>query len=224
LNSWTGGFVATVRVTAGSTPLNGWRVTAVLPSGASVSNTWGASVHADRRPQDFLKTRGPEAHRQAFMKKSCRSAESGGEMIRRLTKAAVALCAAVGLAVVATPGTAAAADQGYLWGCWKFPSSVTNGGCVMFYAYGEVLRVEDFTPDGWGTRGQIQKLLPDSNGVLHWVNHSTNCFDDTSTSNTAGGMTVCNYSIGEGVRVRVHVWASRNGATGYHVYTDSIPA
>lgn len=44
LNSWTGGFVATVRVTAGSTPLNGWRVTAVLPSGASVTNTWGASA------------------------------------------------------------------------------------------------------------------------------------------------------------------------------------
>ncbi|GLI02534.1 cellulose binding domain-containing protein [Phytohabitans aurantiacus] len=44
LNSWTGGFVATVRVTAGSAPLNGWRVTVALPSGASVTNTWGASA------------------------------------------------------------------------------------------------------------------------------------------------------------------------------------
>ena len=46
LNSWTGGFVATVRVTAGSTPLNGWRVTVTLPGGTSVTNTWGATASA----------------------------------------------------------------------------------------------------------------------------------------------------------------------------------
>ena len=42
LNSWTGGFVATVRVTAGSTRLNGWSVTVALPSGSTVTNTWNA--------------------------------------------------------------------------------------------------------------------------------------------------------------------------------------
>lgn len=44
LNSWTGGFVATVRVTAGSAGTNGWTVSMTLPSGASVTNTWSASA------------------------------------------------------------------------------------------------------------------------------------------------------------------------------------
>jgi endo-1,4-beta-xylanase len=42
LNSWTGGFVATVRVTAGSTPVSGWSVGASLPAGAAVTNSWNA--------------------------------------------------------------------------------------------------------------------------------------------------------------------------------------
>ncbi|MFC0527534.1 endo-1,4-beta-xylanase [Phytohabitans kaempferiae] len=40
LNSWTGGFVATVRVTAGSSGTNGWTVRMTLPSGATVTNAW----------------------------------------------------------------------------------------------------------------------------------------------------------------------------------------
>jgi poly(3-hydroxybutyrate) depolymerase len=44
LNSWTGGFVATVRVTAGTNGTNGWTVSLTLPSGASVTNTWSASA------------------------------------------------------------------------------------------------------------------------------------------------------------------------------------
>ncbi|MFC8299019.1 endo-1,4-beta-xylanase [Micromonospora orduensis] len=44
LNSWTGGFVATVRVTAGSSGTNGWTVSLTLPGGASVTNTWSASA------------------------------------------------------------------------------------------------------------------------------------------------------------------------------------
>ncbi|GAA4721122.1 cellulose binding domain-containing protein [Phytohabitans rumicis] len=44
LNQWTGGFVATVRVTAGSAGTNGWTVSMTLPSGASVTNTWNASA------------------------------------------------------------------------------------------------------------------------------------------------------------------------------------
>ncbi|MGN9768235.1 endo-1,4-beta-xylanase [Micromonospora sp. SD12] len=42
LNSWNGGFVATVRVTAGATPINGWAVALTLPGGATVTNTWSA--------------------------------------------------------------------------------------------------------------------------------------------------------------------------------------
>ncbi|MET8090552.1 endo-1,4-beta-xylanase [Micromonospora sp. NPDC005220] len=44
LNSWTGGFVATVKVTAGSAGTSGWNVSVTLPSGASVTNTWSATA------------------------------------------------------------------------------------------------------------------------------------------------------------------------------------
>ncbi|MGB3439052.1 MAG: cellulose binding domain-containing protein [Actinophytocola sp.] len=40
VNQWTGGFVTTVRVTAGSAPVNGWTVTTELPSGANIVNSW----------------------------------------------------------------------------------------------------------------------------------------------------------------------------------------
>ncbi|WP_460845318.1 glucuronyl esterase domain-containing protein [Phytohabitans suffuscus] len=43
LNQWTGGFVATIRVTAGSAAISGWTVAATLPSGASVTNHWNAN-------------------------------------------------------------------------------------------------------------------------------------------------------------------------------------
>ncbi|TDB79166.1 endo-1,4-beta-xylanase [Micromonospora sp. KC721] len=43
LNSWTGGFVATVRVTAGTSPINGWNVQLTLPSGTTVTNAWSAN-------------------------------------------------------------------------------------------------------------------------------------------------------------------------------------
>ncbi|WFE28219.1 cellulose binding domain-containing protein [Solwaraspora sp. WMMD791] len=39
-DQWNSGFVATVTVTAASTPLTSWRVTLNLPSGASVSSMW----------------------------------------------------------------------------------------------------------------------------------------------------------------------------------------
>ena len=44
LNSWNGGFVATVRVTAGSAAINGWSVGLTLPSGAAVTNSWNSSA------------------------------------------------------------------------------------------------------------------------------------------------------------------------------------
>jgi endo-1,4-beta-xylanase len=43
VNQWTGGFVANVRVTAGSAAINGWRVTLTLPSGATVTGVWSAN-------------------------------------------------------------------------------------------------------------------------------------------------------------------------------------
>ncbi|MFI1194882.1 endo-1,4-beta-xylanase [Micromonospora sp. NPDC020750] len=42
LQTWTGGFVATVRVTAGSSGTNGWASTVTLPSGTAVTNAWNA--------------------------------------------------------------------------------------------------------------------------------------------------------------------------------------
>ncbi|ANZ43396.1 1,4-beta-xylanase [Lentzea guizhouensis] len=42
LNQWNGGFVATVKVTAGSSALRGWRVTTTL-SGGTVTGSWSAN-------------------------------------------------------------------------------------------------------------------------------------------------------------------------------------
>jgi len=43
LNSWNGGYVATVKVTAGSSPVNGWTVSVGLPSGGAITGAWGAT-------------------------------------------------------------------------------------------------------------------------------------------------------------------------------------
>jgi hypothetical protein len=42
LDQWAGGFVATVRVTAGTSPITGWTVTAALPPGTAVTAAWNA--------------------------------------------------------------------------------------------------------------------------------------------------------------------------------------
>jgi len=42
LNQWPGGFVATIKITAGSSSLNGWTTTVTLPGGAAVSNAWNS--------------------------------------------------------------------------------------------------------------------------------------------------------------------------------------
>ncbi|MFD9701175.1 endo-1,4-beta-xylanase [Lentzea sp. NPDC059081] len=42
LNQWNGGFVATIKVTAGSSALTGWRVTTTL-SGGTVTSSWSAN-------------------------------------------------------------------------------------------------------------------------------------------------------------------------------------
>ncbi|MCX5064455.1 endo-1,4-beta-xylanase [Micromonospora lupini] len=53
LNSWNGGFVATVKVTAGSTALRGWTVRVTLPSGTAVTNTWSAQASGSSGTVDF---------------------------------------------------------------------------------------------------------------------------------------------------------------------------
>ncbi|MET8085945.1 endo-1,4-beta-xylanase [Micromonospora sp. NPDC005237] len=53
LNSWNGGFVATVKVTAGSTALRGWTVRITLPSGTAVTNTWSAQASGSSGTVDF---------------------------------------------------------------------------------------------------------------------------------------------------------------------------
>lgn len=44
VSQWPGGFQATVRVTAGSAPISGWRVTWTYANGQSVSNFWDATI------------------------------------------------------------------------------------------------------------------------------------------------------------------------------------
>jgi endo-1,4-beta-xylanase len=43
VNAWNGGFVATIRVTAGSAAINSWTVTLTVPSGATVTSAWSAN-------------------------------------------------------------------------------------------------------------------------------------------------------------------------------------
>jgi len=44
-NAWTGGFVSTVRVSAGSAAINSWTVALTLPSGSAVTNSWNSSTN-----------------------------------------------------------------------------------------------------------------------------------------------------------------------------------
>ncbi|GAB7039193.1 endo-1,4-beta-xylanase [Catenuloplanes niger JCM 9533] len=46
LNAWTGGYVATVRVTAGSSPISGWTVGVTVPSGGAITGVWSATGSA----------------------------------------------------------------------------------------------------------------------------------------------------------------------------------
>ncbi|WP_199439760.1 endo-1,4-beta-xylanase [Umezawaea beigongshangensis] len=47
VNAWNTGFVATVRVTAGSAAINAWTVTFALPTGTTVTGTWNAERSGD---------------------------------------------------------------------------------------------------------------------------------------------------------------------------------
>lgn len=43
-NAWTGGFVTTVKVTAGAAGLSKWAVSVAVPSGSAVTSTWSATA------------------------------------------------------------------------------------------------------------------------------------------------------------------------------------
>jgi acetylxylan esterase len=43
VNSWNGGFVGSVKVTAGGAAINGWKVALTLPSGTSISTVWNGT-------------------------------------------------------------------------------------------------------------------------------------------------------------------------------------
>jgi len=45
VNAWAGGFTATVTVTAGSTPLNGWTVGWTYPGDQRITSAWNATVN-----------------------------------------------------------------------------------------------------------------------------------------------------------------------------------
>jgi cellulase/cellobiase CelA1 len=53
VNQWTGGFVATVRVTAGASAISGWSVAVALPGGAGITSGWSASRSGDGGPVTF---------------------------------------------------------------------------------------------------------------------------------------------------------------------------
>jgi cellulase/cellobiase CelA1 len=53
INQWTGGFVATIRVTAGSSPISGWTVTMTLPPGASITNAWSSNRSGNSGTVEF---------------------------------------------------------------------------------------------------------------------------------------------------------------------------
>lgn len=44
MNEWPGGFQAEVQVTAGSSAINGWRVTWTFTNGQTISNGWNATI------------------------------------------------------------------------------------------------------------------------------------------------------------------------------------
>ncbi|QFZ21274.1 glucuronyl esterase domain-containing protein [Saccharothrix syringae] len=53
VNQWNGGFVAAVRVTAGSSPVSGWTVSMTLPPGATITSAWNANRSGNSGAVDF---------------------------------------------------------------------------------------------------------------------------------------------------------------------------
>jgi endo-1,4-beta-xylanase len=53
LDTWNGGYVATVTVTAGSSGTNGWTVGLTLPSGSAITNSWNANASGSSGAVNF---------------------------------------------------------------------------------------------------------------------------------------------------------------------------
>ncbi len=53
VNQWTGGFVATVTVTAGSAPMTGWTTSMTLPAGTTITSAWNATRSGDTGAVQF---------------------------------------------------------------------------------------------------------------------------------------------------------------------------
>lgn len=137
-------------------------------------------------------------------------------------RAAAALIAALVAAFVLAPGAAQAASSGTVF--WKDPAQVYNGGRAESSSDGENLALLDFRGDGWGTRAQLQVKTLDPAGYWYWKNTGPVCFDDTNTSNSAGGMTVCDSNVAERATYRIHIWASHSGTYKWHNYSGEITA
>ena len=119
---------------------------------------------------------------------------------------------------------AAENDWTHAWTWWKDPAKTANGGVGEIRSYGENIVLEDFYSDGWGTRGQLQIRKLDPAGYYYFEDFGGVCFDDTNTSNTAGGRTICNRNVPEGTTFRIHVWASKSGTYKWHSYSPYIVA
>lgn len=137
---------------------------------------------------------------------------------------ALVLVASIAAVVTVAPSTAQAAAPNHAWVWAQNPAGTYNAGVAETWSNGENLRVEDFHADGWGVRAQLQTLEYAPEGYRYWKNVGGVCFDDTSTSNTAGGRTVCNREVAEGKTMRIHIWASKSGSTKWHNYSPSIVA
>jgi hypothetical protein len=146
------------------------------------------------------------------------SIRSSKTMVRLCTVLAAAILAGVGLA----PSAAQAADSGVAF--WKDPGVIYNGGRAESSSDGENLLVLDYRGDGWGTRAQLQVRTLDPAGYWYWKNTGPVCFDDTSTSNSAGGATFCDSNVAENATFRIHIWASSGGTYKWHSYSGNITA
>jgi hypothetical protein len=143
---------------------------------------------------------------------------------KTMARACAVLAAAIVIGIGLAPSAAQAAEPNHAWVWWKNPAHTNNGGVAETWSNGENLLVEDFRADGWGTRAQLQVRTLDPAGYWYWKNTGGVCFDDTSTSNTAGGKTVCDRNVAEGATFRIHIWASDSGTYKWHEYSPSLTA
>ncbi|GLI00976.1 hypothetical protein [Phytohabitans aurantiacus] len=91
----------------------------------------------------------------------------------------------------------------------------TPYGAMTFNHYGDYLNVFDWYGDGWASRAQLQ-VWHHPTGT--WRDHGEVCFDNQTTGGVDGRVE-CNLEVAEGTEVRIHAWASRNGATKAHRYS-----